>query len=183
MSKKNPSWGGRFSKKPSQIAQNFSSSVDVDQALYSQDIQGSIAYAEALMEAKVLSKNECNKIKTGLKKIKKKIEAGNFNWNPALEDVHMNIEAALEKEIGVTAKKLHTGRSRNDQVVTDFKLFLLERSKEVLVFDLPAFTGIPIHYPKSGVTLFLHKHYAPGESKSLFMPKKFTWIKKITPWQ
>ena len=63
--KKNPSWGGRFSKKPSQIAQNFSSSVDVDQALYSQDIQGSIAYAEALMEAKVLSKNECNKIKTG----------------------------------------------------------------------------------------------------------------------
>ena len=76
--KKNPSWGGRFTKKPSQIAQNFSSSVDVDQALYSQDIQGSIAYAEALMEAKVLSKNECNKIKTGLKKIKKKIEAGNL---------------------------------------------------------------------------------------------------------
>ena len=72
-------------KKPSQIAQNFSSSVDVDQALYSQDIQGSIAYAEALMEAKVLSKNEFNKIKTGLKKIKKKIEAGNFNWNPALK--------------------------------------------------------------------------------------------------
>ena len=66
MSKKNPSWGGRFSKKPSQIAQNFSSSVDVDQALYNQDIQGSIAYAEALMEAKVLSKNECNKIKTCL---------------------------------------------------------------------------------------------------------------------
>ena len=131
MSKKNPSWGGRFTKKPSQIAQNFSSSIDVDQVLYSQDIQGSIAYAEALMEAKVLSKNECNKIKTGLKKIKKKIEAGNFNWNPALEDVHMNIEAALEKEIGVTAKKLHTGRSRNDQVVTDFKLFLLERSIEI----------------------------------------------------
>ena len=70
MSKKNPSWGGRFSKKPSQIAQNFSSSVDVDQALYSQDIRGSIAYAEALMDAKVLSKNECNKIKTGLKKCK-----------------------------------------------------------------------------------------------------------------
>ena len=66
MSKKNPSWGGRFTKKPSQIAQNFSSSVDVDQVLYSQDIQGSIAYAEALMEAKVLSKNECNKIKTCL---------------------------------------------------------------------------------------------------------------------
>ena len=58
MSKKNPSWGGRFTKKPSQIAQNFSSSVDVDQALYSQDIEGSIAYAESLMEAKVLSKNE-----------------------------------------------------------------------------------------------------------------------------
>jgi argininosuccinate lyase len=131
MSKKNPSWGGRFTKKPSQIAQNFSSSIDVDQVLYSQDIQGSIAYAEALMEAKVLSKNEYNKIKTGLRKIEKKIEADNFKWNPALEDVHMNIEAALEKEIGVTAKKLHTGRSRNDQVVTDFKLYLLERSNEI----------------------------------------------------
>ena len=86
MSKKNPSWGGRFSKKPSQIAQNFSSSVDVDQALYNQDIQGSIAYAEALMEAKVLSKNECNKIKTGLKKIKKKIEACLLYTSPSPRD-------------------------------------------------------------------------------------------------
>ena len=95
--------GRKIFQKPSQIAQNFSSSVDVDQVLYSQDIQGSIAYAEALMEAKVLSKNECNKIKTGLKKLKEN-RSWQFDWNPALEDVHMNIEAALEKEIGVTAK-------------------------------------------------------------------------------
>ena len=129
MSKKNPTWGGRFSKKVSPIAASFSSSVDVDKVMYEQDINGSIAYAEALKEVKVLSNSEFKKIKTGLNKIKKKIELGNFSWKEALEDVHMNIESALEKEIGNTAKKLHTGRSRNDQVVTDLKLFLLEKNE------------------------------------------------------
>ena len=128
MSKKNPTWGGRFSKKVSPTALSFSSSIEVDKVMYEQDIKGSIAYAEALKEVKVLSNSEFNKIKTGLNKIKKKIESGNFSWKEALEDVHMNIESALEKEIGNAAKKLHTGRSRNDQVVTDLKLFLLEKN-------------------------------------------------------
>ena len=131
MAKKNPSWGGRFTKKPSLAAQKFSSSVETDKVLYAQDIAGSIAYAEALTNAKVLSKNEFKKIKSGLNKIKKKIDSGKFKWSSELEDVHMNIESALEKEIGVTAKKLHTGRSRNDQVVTDFKLFLLFQNEEI----------------------------------------------------
>ena len=119
MSKKNPTWGGRCSKKVSPTAVRFSSSMEVDKVMYEQDIKGSIAYAEALKEVKVLSNSEFKKIKTGLNKIKKKIESGNYSWNEALEDVHMNIESALEKEIGNAAKQLHTGRSRNDQVVTD----------------------------------------------------------------
>ena len=129
MSKKNPTWGGRCSKKVSPTAVRFSSSMEVDKVMYEQDIKGSIAYAEALKEVKVLSNSEFKKIKTGLNKIKKKIESGNFSWKEALEDVHMNIESALEKEIGNAAKKLHTGRSRNDQVVTDLKLFLLEKNE------------------------------------------------------
>ena len=131
MPKKNVSWGGRFKKQTAKKAQVFSSSIDVDQNLYLQDITGSIAYAEALQLAGVLTKGELAKIKSGLKKIKQKIEAGKFKWQESLEDVHMNIESALEKAIGSAAKKLHTGRSRNDQVVTDLKLFLLDQSKEL----------------------------------------------------
>ncbi len=133
MSKKNSSWGGRFKKQTAKKAQVFSSSIEIDKNLYSEDITGSIAYAEALQEAGVLTKAELNKIKSGLKQIKQKIESGKFKWQEALEDVHMNIESALEKAIGSAAKKLHTGRSRNDQVVTDLKLFLLNQSKELQI--------------------------------------------------
>ena len=133
MPKKNESWGGRFKKQTAKKAQVFSSSIDVDQNLYSQDITGSIAYAEALQLAGVLTKGELAKIRSGLKKSKQKIEAGKFKWEESLEDVHMNIESALEKAIGSAAKKLHTGRSRNDQVVTDLKLFLLDQSKELQI--------------------------------------------------
>ena len=131
MVKKNTSWGGRFKKQTAEKAQKFSSSISVDKKLYKEDISGSVAYAEALQSAGVINKSELAKIKSGLKQIKQKIESDKFNWQEALEDVHMNIESALEKIIGSAAKKLHTGRSRNDQVVTDLKLHLLERSKEI----------------------------------------------------
>ena len=131
MVKKNTSWGGRFKKQTAEKAQKFSSSISVDKKLYKEDISGSVAYAEALQSAGVINKNELAKIKSGLKQIKQKIESDKFNWQEALEDVHMNIESALEKIIGSAAKKLHTGRSRNDQVVTDLKLHLLEKSKEI----------------------------------------------------
>ena len=131
MVKKNTSWGGRFKKQTAEKAQKFSSSINVDKKLYKEDITGSVAYAEALQSAGVINKSELAKIKSGLKQIKQKIESDKFNWQEALEDVHMNIESALEKIIGSAAKKLHTGRSRNDQVVTDLKLHLLERSKEI----------------------------------------------------
>ena len=131
MVKKNTSWGGRFKKQTAEKAQKFSSSINVDKKLYKEDIFGSVAYAEALQSAGVINKSELAKIKSGLKQIKQKIESDKFNWQEALEDVHMNIESALEKIIGSAAKKLHTGRSRNDQVVTDLKLHLLEKSKEI----------------------------------------------------
>ena len=131
MVKKNTSWGGRFKKQTAEKAQKFSSSINVDKKLYKEDISGSVAYAEALQSAGVINKSELAKIKSGLKQIKQKIESDKFNWQEALEDVHMNIESALEKIIGSAAKKLHTGRSRNDQVVTDLKLHLLKKSKEI----------------------------------------------------
>jgi len=131
MVKKNTSWGGRFKKETAKKAQTFSSSINIDNKLYKEDIAGSIAYAEALQAAGVLNKGELSKIKSGLKQIQQKIDLGKFNWQEALEDVHMNIESALEKIIGAAAKKLHTGRSRNDQVVTDLKLFLLKKSEEI----------------------------------------------------
>ena len=133
MAKKNTSWGGRFKKQTAKKAQEFSSSIDIDNKLYKEDILGSIAYAEALQNAGVLNKSELSKIKSGLKQIKQKIESGKFNWQEALEDVHMNIESSLEKIIGSAAKKLHTGRSRNDQVVTDLKLYLLRKSKDIQI--------------------------------------------------
>ena len=133
MAKKNTSWGGRFKKQTAKKAQEFSSSIDIDNKLYKEDILGSIAYAEALQAAGVLNKGELSKIKSGLKQIKQKIESGKFNWKETLEDVHMNIESSLEKIIGSAARKLHTGRSRNDQVVTDLKLYLLEKSKDIQI--------------------------------------------------
>ena len=133
MAKKNTSWGGRFKKQTAKKAQEFSTSIDIDNKLYKEDILGSIAYAEALQAAGVLNKGELSKIKSGLKQIKQKIESGKFNWQEALEDVHMNIESSLEKIIGSAARKLHTGRSRNDQVVTDLKLYLLEKSKDIQI--------------------------------------------------
>jgi argininosuccinate lyase len=92
--------------------------------MYEQDIQGSIAHAQMLAQAGVLSESEFELIKTGLEEIRSEIAAGNFQWSVALEDVHMNIEARLTEKIGITGKKLHTGRSRNDQVATDIRLYL-----------------------------------------------------------
>ena len=133
MVKKNRSWGGRFKQETAKNALEFSHSIEIDKTFYREDIEGSIAYAEALAKAKVLKPSEFKKIKIGLNQIQKQIDSKKFNWNKALEDVHMNIEAALEKNIGEVAKKLHTGRSRNDQVVTDLKLYMLKKSEEIQI--------------------------------------------------
>ena len=120
----NPLWGGRFTKAASELTQQYTSSIDTDKRLYKEDIAGSLAYALALKEAKVISSKDYSKISKGLKAILKEIETGKFKWDKSLEDVHMNIESALVKKAGNSAKKLHTGRSRNDQVSTDLRLHL-----------------------------------------------------------
>ncbi|CAI8385733.1 argininosuccinate lyase [Porticoccaceae bacterium] len=120
----NQAWGGRFNEPVDDFVARFTASVNFDQRLAQQDIQGSIAHAKMLKQAGVLNGEELESICNGLQEIKADIENGNFAWSVALEDVHMNIEAALTDRIGIVGKKLHTGRSRNDQVATDIRLWL-----------------------------------------------------------
>ena len=122
----NQSWGGRFSEPVDAFVARFTASVDFDQRLYKHDIQGSIAHATMLAKVGVLTEAERDTIIEGLNTIRGDIEAGRFDWRVDLEDVHMNIEAKLTEAIGITGKKLHTGRSRNDQVATDIRLWLRE---------------------------------------------------------
>ncbi len=120
----NSSWGGRFSEPTDAFVARYTASVDFDQRMYAQDIQGSVAHAKMLTKVGVLTQAECDDILRGLEEVRIEIERGEFNWSVELEDVHMNIEAALTAKIGITGKKLHTGRSRNDQVATDIRLYL-----------------------------------------------------------
>lgn len=117
-------WGGRFSEPTDAFVERFTASVDFDQRLYHHDINGSLAHANMLNKVGILTDDEYRAIETGLEDIRQDIQAGNFEWSVTLEDVHMNIEARLTAKIGDTGKKLHTGRSRNDQVATDIRLYL-----------------------------------------------------------
>lgn len=117
-------WGGRFSEATDAFVERFTASVGFDYRLYHHDINGSIAHATMLAKVGVLTEAERNQIIDGLEAIRAEIVAGKFTWSVSLEDVHMNIEAELTRRIGITGKKLHTGRSRNDQVATDIRLYL-----------------------------------------------------------
>jgi argininosuccinate lyase len=123
MAKQKP-WSGRFTEPTDAAVEAFTASVEFDRRLYVYDIMGSIAHAQMLAKVGVLTKKECDAIVRGLKEIEAEIDAGKFEWSVALEDVHMNIEARLIQRVGETGKKLHTGRSRNDQVATDLRLYL-----------------------------------------------------------
>lgn len=120
--KKQVTWGGRFSEGPADLMLRFSESVSFDARLAPFDVQGSQAHAKMLCHIGLLKKKECQAICKGLTQILKEIEAGEFTWSTALEDVHMNIEQALTERVPAAAK-LHTARSRNDQVATDMRLF------------------------------------------------------------
>ncbi|MBU1190914.1 MAG: argininosuccinate lyase [Gammaproteobacteria bacterium] len=120
----NKLWGGRFTESTDEFVQAFTASVTFDKRLYAYDIAGSIAHARMLTKVGVLSEGDCTAIIDGLNDIRSEIERGDFAWSVALEDVHMNIEARLTDRIGAAGKKLHTGRSRNDQVATDIRLYL-----------------------------------------------------------
>ena len=124
-------WSGRFNEPTDAFVEAFTASVEFDQRLYRYDIAGSIAHARMLARAGILSGQEQEAIVNGLEKIQSRIESGNFDWSVELEDVHMNIESALTDEIGYAGKKLHTGRSRNDQVATDIRLWLRDEIAEI----------------------------------------------------
>ncbi len=127
---KNISWGGRFAKGPEEAVAAYTESESFDRALYAHDIQGSQAHARMLGRQGVLTPAEAETLVRGLDTVKAEIESGNFVWKPALEDVHMNIEARLTELVGDVGKKLHTGRSRNDQVGLSFRLFMSDRLRE-----------------------------------------------------
>ena len=119
-------WHGRFSKDPSARLRAYGQSVSFDQRLALPDIAGSKAHAAALRKARLLTADELKSIHRGLESIAREIRAGKFVWREELEDVHMNIEAALTRKIGASGAKLHTARSRNDQVATDLRLWMRE---------------------------------------------------------
>lgn len=117
-------WGGRFTEPTNELVESFTESISFDARLYHQDIEGSIAHSKMLASIGVLTNDEASKIEQGLSQIREQIDQGSFEWSTQLEDVHMNIEARLTEMIGEAGKKLHTGRSRNDQVATDIRLYL-----------------------------------------------------------
>ncbi|MES2677488.1 MAG: argininosuccinate lyase [Pseudomonadota bacterium] len=128
----NQMWGGRFENAPSEVMQAINVSIGFDQKLYKQDIHASIAHATMLSEVGILTREEGKKIIAGLKQIEKEIENGEFVFKDELEDIHLNIEGRLTEIIGDVAGKLHTARSRNDQVATDFKLYVRDANDEIL---------------------------------------------------
>ena len=126
-SEKNHLWGGRFNEPTNEFVKIFGASITFDKVLALYDIQGSIAHATMLSEINVLSSSELKEILNGLSKIKDEIVNDQFNWSIDLEDVHMNIESRLIEICGESGKKIHTGRSRNDQVATDIRLYLRDQ--------------------------------------------------------
>ena len=130
-------WGGRFEQELDAIAVRFSASVDVDGRLWPQDIDGSIAHVRMLADQNILSADDAKQIVAGLETIRASIERGEFEWDDSKEDVHMNIEAALTSAIGDAGGRLHTGRSRNDQVATDMRLWTRQACDSV-VADIDA---------------------------------------------
>ncbi|MGB0087338.1 MAG: argininosuccinate lyase [Rhodomicrobiaceae bacterium] len=120
----NKMWGGRFASAPAEIMEEINASIAFDRRLYAQDIRGSIAHANMLARQGIISDADAKAIGSGLRKIQAEIEVGKFNFSRALEDIHLNIEARLKELIGDAAGRLHTARSRNDQVATDFRLYI-----------------------------------------------------------
>ena len=148
----NQMWGGRFASGPDAIMEEINASIDFDRKLYAQDIRGSLAHAAMLANTGIISSDDCDKITHGLNTILSEIEAGEFTFSRRLEDIHMNIESRLAELIGPTAGRLHTARSRNDQVALDFRLWV----KEELQRTDTALTGL--------ISAFLDKAEANAET-------------------
>lgn len=125
-------WGGRFTKSTNQLVEEFTASIDFDQQFALEDIEGSIAHVTMLAECEIITKDEADQIVNGLQTIEEKINAGLADYTVADEDIHMNIEKMLIDEIGPVGGKLHTGRSRNDQVATDIHLYVNKKTKDII---------------------------------------------------
>lgn len=124
-------WSGRFLASASNLLDRFNASIMYDRKLYREDIEGSLAHAQMLAKQGILTKDELKQIQDGLAQVKKEIESGEFVWNISDEDLHMGIEKRLTQIIGDTGKKLHTARSRNDQVAVDFRRYVLRKNLEI----------------------------------------------------
>jgi argininosuccinate lyase len=129
--KNTKAWGGRFSQKSNELLDRFNASLDFDKKLYQEDIAGSLAHAKMLSSIGVLTKFELKKITSGLKQVLKEIESGKFKFNIADEDIHMAIESRLTKIVGPIGGKIHTARSRNDQVALDFRLYCIKQAGNI----------------------------------------------------
>ncbi|HEY6009502.1 MAG TPA: argininosuccinate lyase [Geobacteraceae bacterium] len=127
-------WGGRFTQPTDRFVEEFTASIDFDKRLYHQDIRGSIAHAQMLGKQGIIPQADVEKIVRGLQDILERIEAGKFDFDVSLEDIHMNIEARLSERIGEAGKRLHTGRSRNDQVALDIRLYLRDEIIEISAY-------------------------------------------------
>ncbi|HPN14472.1 MAG TPA: lyase family protein, partial [Spirochaetota bacterium] len=151
--KKKP-WGGRFTGALSGTAEKISSSIQFDARLYRQDIRGSIAHAGMLNRIGILSGAELADIRRGLSDIEKEIDAGTFAFKTSLEDIHMNIEAALTERIGDAGRKLHTARSRNDQVALDERMYLRDEAVEVRGL-LDALVGVLVGIAEQNIDVLM----------------------------
>lgn len=125
-------WAGRFKKGTHKVAEKFSASIDFDKRLYKEDIEGSIAHATMLANQGIILKKEANKIIKGLKQIEKEISSGKFPFRQELEDIHLNIEKRLIEKVGDEGGKIHTARSRNDQIALDMRLYLRKEVREII---------------------------------------------------
>ncbi|MFA9556340.1 argininosuccinate lyase [Evansella sp. AB-rgal1] len=125
-------WGGRFTKETNKLVEELTASISFDQKLANEDIDGSLAHVQMLGECGIISTEDADKIKEGLQKVKTKLENGELEYSVANEDIHMNVEKFLIDEIGPVGGKLHTGRSRNDQVATDMHLYLKNHTKDII---------------------------------------------------
>ena len=130
--KKYKSWGGRFKKKTSPLMDKFNASIGFDKRLYNEDIEGSIVYAEALQKAKIITLKEKKLIVKALKEIKKEFEDGMFKILPTDEDIHIAVERQLIKKVGASGQKIHTGRSRNDQVALDVRMYVRQETCNII---------------------------------------------------
>ena len=174
-------WQGRFSGKTDKFVEGFTSSIDFDDRLYEYDIQGSVAHSMMLNSIGILNNTELKKILSALEKVKKKIESGKMVWKDSLEDIHMHIEHELIELIGDTAKKIHTGRSRNDQVATDIRLYVRDEiinvHESIIVLQKTLIT-LAEKYSKSIIPGFTHLQVAQPVTFGFIMMAWFFMLER-----